>query len=204
MSFGYTTNCTQDYDQLRKAIEYADKQNVLLFAAAANSGGQSEQSWPAREPEVICVHSTNTFGDRSPFSPTALPERPNFATVGDTVESLWPRDLCTRDTQQRGIYRSTRSGTSYATAILASISAFLLMYARLIYTHDSEKLKTRKRMMNMLQECASKGPDHRATLRDGFYFVDLRRLDYTLFGRRSDDEIRRLGVFRRILNVDSS
>lgn len=72
MSFVYPTNQIDGYGELEVAILCAHSKNVLVFAAASNSGVNLDRAYPARDTHVICVHETDSDGNRSRFSPTAL------------------------------------------------------------------------------------------------------------------------------------
>lgn len=178
MSFGWPSSDFDGQKSLEAAIDKAYNNHVLMFAAASNSGGRLGRAYPASCSHVICVHSTNTNGNRSDFSPTAEPEKANIATVGESVESAWPAHLC--DKSNRG-YVKTRSGTSYATPILAGIAAFLLLFARLhLPAHKAAELKRKDKIEALLKRCSEKGPH--PTRRDGYYYVALSLHKQTLFG----------------------
>lgn len=187
MSFGFPTRMIDGYDELEHAIKHAYYRDVLLFAAASNSGGQLGRAFPAREANVICVHSTDARGNRSPFSPTAVPQDVNLATVGEAVSSAWPMHLCSGDGHaagdegEDGIFSAVKSGTSYATPVMAGIAAFLLLYARLRLPASASLLKIRSRMIMLLQRIAQKGQG--GGLRDGYYFVDVSLYADSLFGK---------------------
>lgn len=187
MSFGFPTCKIDGYEELEHAIKHAYYRDVLLFAAASNSGGQLGRAYPAREANVICVHSTDAHGNRSSFSPTAMPQDVNLATVGEGVISAWPMHLCGSDDRgeaeegEDGMYTMVKSGTSYATPIMAGIAAFLLLYARLSLPDSANLLKTRSRMIKLLQRIAQKGQG--GGLRDGYYFVDVSLYADSLFGK---------------------
>ncbi len=180
MSFGFPSRAVEGYDKLAQAIKHAHYRDVLLFAAASNSGGQLGRAFPAREGEVVCVHSTDALGNRSSFSPTAVPEDVNLATVGEAVESAWPMHLCDAD-EGTVEYTACKSGTSYATPIMAGIAAFLLLYARLHLPESAHLLKGRRHMVALLQRIAQKGQG--TGLRDGYYYVDLSLFEDHLFGK---------------------
>lgn len=188
MSFGFPTRVIDGYDELELAIKDAYYHDVLLFAAASNSGGQLGRAFPAREANVICVHSTDARGNRSPFSPTAVPQDVNLATVGEAVSSAWPMHLCggdddyaTAEDGEDDKYSTMKSGTSYATPIMAGIAAFLLLYVRLSLPDSAHMLKTRSRMIKLLQRISQKGQG--SGLRDGYYFVDVSLYADSLFGK---------------------
>ena len=141
------------------------------------------RAYPASSSQVICVHSTNTNGSASDFSPTAEPNAINIATVGESVESAWPTLLC-NDSSNYDCVKS-RSGTSYATPIVAGIAGFLLQYARL-HLSDSQALalKRREKMEALLRRCAVRGPSYQP--RDGYFYVHLSLDRHNLFGQELD------------------
>ncbi|SPN99566.1 uncharacterized protein DNG_02418 [Cephalotrichum gorgonifer] len=191
MSFGWPSSDFDGYDSLVDAIDNAYGKKVLMFAAAANSGARLGRAYPASSPHVVCVHSTNTDGDASRFSPTAEPNAINIATVGESVESAWPTLLCHDDQPDP---KRTRSGTSYATPIIAGIAAFLLQYARLhLPENAAAMLKRKDRMEALLRRCAERGPNY--SPRDGYFYVELSLHGHNLFGQELD------GVSRDILRA---
>lgn len=183
MSFGWPSSEFDGYDDLQGAIDRAYSERVLMFAAASNDGGNRGRAYPASSSHVICVHSTDALGNRSDFNPTRDEDNINLATVGESVRSAWPYSLCNDGAHQDGLI--ARSGTSYATPILAGIAAFLLQYARL---HLSEKeviaMKRKESMEALLRKCAQHGPNN--STRDGYYYVALSRHKQTVFGQGLD------------------
>lgn len=179
MSFGFPSSAVDGYSQLEASLVEAYKQRVLLFAAASNSGGRLGRAFPARDPNVIAVHSVDTYGNRSDFSPTASAEAVNLATVGEGVESAWPVHFC--DETENPSLAAVKSGTSYATPILAGIAGFLLMYVRMNLPDIAEILKRRDKMEKLLRRVASKGTNYKP--RDGYHYVDLSLYADSLFGK---------------------
>lgn len=169
MSFGWPSCDFNNYSILQEAIDNANAKKVLMFAAAANSGGRRGRAYPASASEVICVYSTDTNGNRSNFSPTAEDHNTNIATVGESIESAWPTLLC-RDRDNPTSVK-TRSGTSYATPIIAGIAAFQLQYARLHMSESAAMLKRKDKMEALLRRCAERGRNY--IPRDGYYYVQL-------------------------------
>ncbi|KAM0259351.1 hypothetical protein ACHAQJ_003383 [Trichoderma viride] len=190
LSFGWPSTDFEGYDDLEDAIDRAYGKKILIFAAASNSGGRLGRAYPASSSQVICVHSTNTLGTPSDFSPTAEPDNLNFATVGESIESAWPMLLC-HDLATPQRYVKSRSGTSYATPIMAGIAAFLLQYARLhLPERASSALKRKEKMEALLKRCAERGPNYAP--RGKYYYVELSLHRHNLFGREIDrisDEI---------------
>jgi subtilisin family serine protease len=181
MSFGWPSSDFDGQNALQTAIDRAFSKKVLLFAAASNSGGRLGRAYPASSPEVICAHSTDTYGNASKFSPTAKPHSINIGTVGEYIESAWPTLLCD-DHEDDSQYLKTRSGTSYATPILAGIAAFLLQYARLHLPEEvALNLKRKDKMEALLKRCAERGPDYQP--RDNYYYVELSLNKHNIFGQ---------------------
>lgn len=184
LSFGWPSTDFEGYDELEDAIDKAYSKKILMFAAASNSGGRLGRAYPASSSQVICVHSTDTLGTPSGFSPTAEPDNLNFATVGESIESAWPMLLCS-DSVSPQKYVKSRSGTSYATPIMAGIAAFLLQYARLhLPERAASSLKRREKMEALLKRCANRGPNYAP--RGGYYYVELSLHHHNLFGRELD------------------
>jgi hypothetical protein len=173
------------YDELEFAIKRAHLADVLIFAAASNGGGNKDRAYPARDKHVFCIHATDAWGNRSRFSPTAERNTYNFATVGEAVESFWPKHLCNPD---EAAVR-TKSGTSFATPIAASVAAFLLLYARVNLVDEpeiSQRLKGFQAMELLLYEvCQS---SRAKTDRDGYQYIFLSQYPGTFFGRDRDRE----------------
>ncbi|KAH6960043.1 hypothetical protein BKA56DRAFT_662563 [Ilyonectria sp. MPI-CAGE-AT-0026] len=179
MSFGWPSSDFDGYDALQAAIDKAYGKKVLMFAAAANSGGRLGRAYPASSSQVICVHSTNTYGSASDFSPTAEPNAINIATVGESIQSAWPMLLCRDKSNPKCV--ESRSGTSYATPIVAGIAAFLLQYARLHLRESAAlELKRKEKMEALLRRCAERGPNYKP--RDGYFYVELSLNGHNLFG----------------------
>lgn len=183
MSFGYPSKQIQNYNELENAILHAHSKSVLMFAAASNNGANLDRAHPARDPHVICVHSTDANGNRSSFSPTAIEHDLNIATVGESVQSAWPIHLCNAKLTQD--YSKYKSGTSYATPILVGIAAFLLQYVR-IHLKDEEAcmLKRQYKMKEVLLKISEK--TQKSSTRDGYNYVSLSLFDDILFGRRKE------------------
>lgn len=183
MSFGWPSSDFDGHDEMQGAIDRAYSKQTLMFAAASNNGGNLGRAYPASSSHVICVHSTDTLGNRSNFSPTPERDHMNIATVGESIRSAWPSSLC--DNVRYEDCLVSRSGTSYATPILAGIAAFFLQYARL---HLSEKevsaMKRKENMEALLKKCAERGPNYRT--RDGYYYVELSLHKHNMFGQSLD------------------
>lgn len=117
MSFGFPDKSI-DLEFFASQIEAAHKADILLFAAASNSGGNGWRAYPASEPFVMCIHAVDGLGNNcGGFNPSALKNEDNFATLGIGIECLWDEEQC------------WRSGTSYATPIAAGFAANALEYA---------------------------------------------------------------------------
>ncbi|CAH0003255.1 unnamed protein product [Clonostachys byssicola] len=179
MSFGYPTNQMEGYAQLESAILYAYSKGVLLFAAASNSGANLDRAYPARDPHVFCVHSTDSNGNRSKFSPTPLSQEFNLATIGEAVESAWPVKLCNTETNPRCV--QWKSGTSFATPILVGIAAFLIQYARIHLPDKAHMLKRQEKMKSVLLKISDK--TQQSIARDGYSYIALNLFADNLFGK---------------------
>lgn len=182
MSFGFPSRAIDGYAELEAALLNAYRSHILLFAAASNSGGRLGRAFPARDPNVIAVHSSDTYGNRSSFSPTASAESVNLSTVGEGIDSAWPVHLC--DEVENPSFETVKSGTSYATPIVAGIAGFLLLYTRVNLPNVADILKRRDKMEKLLKRVAWKGSGYEP--RDGYHFIDLSLYADSMFGKTKE------------------
>lgn len=183
MSFGFTTR-DLDYNLVEDALEHANSKNVLLFAAASNSGANQRRTFPARHGYVICVHSTAADGMPSRFN-APREDSNNFATIGEAVESSWPTHLC--DTEVNESCIAWKSGTSFATPIAVGIATFLLQYAKENLDAGMIKLLRKPQGMRALfKEIACE--------KDGYDYIAPKIHPDHLFGRNRDYVKHRISV----------
>ncbi|KAI0436887.1 hypothetical protein F4803DRAFT_198484 [Xylaria telfairii] len=100
------------------------KDQVIIFASASNYGLNESRTYPARDGRVICVHALDGLGGSDSINP-ATDAKASYGTLGLGVKLSWQGKA------------ACHSGTSYATPILAAISATLLDW--LHYHSENEK-----------------------------------------------------------------
>ncbi|RAH76630.1 hypothetical protein BO86DRAFT_325223 [Aspergillus japonicus CBS 114.51] len=121
MSFGI-----REHSQpIKAAIANAIHCQTLLFSAASNDGANLGRAYPAQDPSVFCIHSTDGHGNPSMFNPTADDKDVNFSLLGECVSSHWPVGK-----DGRGQTVKVLSGTSVATPIAAGLAASVLSFVR--------------------------------------------------------------------------
>ncbi|RGP78854.1 peptidase s8 subtilisin kexin sedolisin [Fusarium longipes] len=119
MSFGFTATQPSISKAIRKAVNDRDD-SIIFFAAAANSGLNESEMFPARHECVISVRGTNSNGAFQDFNPPrSSRERTVIGTLGLDV----PASGLSHD--DGDVYSK---GTSVATAIAAGIAGILLGY----------------------------------------------------------------------------
>lgn len=147
MSFGFPRR----YTNIERAIDRASNKDIILFAAASNSGANRNIAFPASSSRVICINSADGGGARSRFNPPPQSTSHNFSVLGEAVSSAWPTGLG-EGAEKR------RTGTSTSTPIAAAIAALVLEFAKQPQLHISHnaRLKTlegmREIFLNMSEE----------------------------------------------------
>ncbi|KAE9961836.1 hypothetical protein EG328_001518 [Venturia inaequalis] len=113
MSFGLARYS----EAVHRSIKRAESNNIVFFAAAANSGNTTPVAFPAREKEVLGIFASDGFGKPLAFNPPPQVRQNYLMILGANVEAAWP-----------GGGRRSQSGTSVATPIAACVAAFLYEY----------------------------------------------------------------------------
>ncbi|EHK21000.1 uncharacterized protein TRIVIDRAFT_153551 [Trichoderma virens Gv29-8] len=116
LSFGFESDHRNV--EIDKAISSAISDNIIIFAAAANDGGNKPRAYPARRAGVICIHASDGNGNDGGISPSPQARKSNFSTLGISIESKWKGK------------KVLQSGTSFATPVAAALAADLLEFAR--------------------------------------------------------------------------
>jgi len=163
----------------------AYSRGVLLFEAASSNGGKTGRSFPGRERIVIAVHSTDTNGNRSPFSPTAVPEDINFATVGEEAESAWPVQQCDERANTPDVWSTNRA---LRIRHYHNRNCGLLSYFN-TPIHIPEwvsALKSHKRINTLTRVAEKRTGSGAYKPRDGYHFVDISFYSDSLFGKNKD------------------
>jgi subtilisin family serine protease len=113
MSFGFKNS-----KALEKAIKEVYKRNIVMVAAAGNSGGNNNVMYPAGYPEVIAVAASNS-DDKVAW----------FSSGGPQIDVMAP-GAGILSTYKDGGYK-TMSGTSMASPHVAAACALLLSKSKL-------------------------------------------------------------------------
>lgn len=111
MSLGGSTGNTG----ISNSLEAAEKEGILIFGSAGNSGyveGQDRISFPGRHELVFCTGSIDPNGDRSSFS--SVGQAIDFTHPGSGIWSTYGSDL------------AKLSGTSMSTPMQAATTLMLL------------------------------------------------------------------------------
>ena len=103
--------------EVRKAIQYAEKQGIVTFCAAGNAGSTHEIFYPANYPETIGIGAIDENFDRA-----------NFSCTGNDLDFLAPgvKIFSTIPKSTYGIL----SGTSMSNPFVVGIACLVLSYKR--------------------------------------------------------------------------
>ena len=141
----------EEQKSLRDAIKSAANNGVIIFAAASNDGKNRPDrvAWPARDMNVICVHSGDGHGAASTFTPSPQ-DSMRIMVLGECVNSAWPQKL------KSPVDHKLMSGTSCAAPIAAGIAALILDYARGFLTQKEWEMLHRvdsiRRMFEIMKD----------------------------------------------------
>ena len=133
--------------EIRDAIEKAHASNVIVVAAAGNSGNCDDIAFPASEDGVIKAFAANSMGKAAGFSPSPQPDESSYFILGCGVLSTWPSQLQEK-AKIDGIYIASfdkddyheghtgaehdlwavMSGASFATPIMAALVAIIFEF----------------------------------------------------------------------------
>ncbi|CVK98821.1 uncharacterized protein FMAN_08418 [Fusarium mangiferae] len=120
MGFGFHQRDSEVERVIRHAATRNSGRGVIMFAAAGNEGGNRPVPYPARDPNVFCVYSTDGLGNSSAFNPSLLDPRDRFSTLGEEVRF----GRITEDTMGTG------SGSTLSATIAAAMAAEILNWWR--------------------------------------------------------------------------
>ncbi|KAF8854455.1 hypothetical protein BDZ45DRAFT_676917 [Acephala macrosclerotiorum] len=118
MGFGFGTTLKN----IQRAVRIASSKGIIMISGAGNAGANMLVPYPARDPRVFCIYSTDGYGNRSHFNPPQLSDGRGFSTLGEEAASSWPEKLV-RDSGQ---YEMLKSGSSVAATIASGIAAMVL------------------------------------------------------------------------------
>ena len=119
MSFAFSS----DQTDIKQAIEDAENNGVIFFAAASNYGGHSGRKFPAKLDKVLCLHASDGNGNKSGMDPSPKPLSENLTTLGVAIPSIW----------EKGVYLA---GTSYSTPVAVGIAANVLRFIEHVAKED--------------------------------------------------------------------
>jgi len=151
-----------DFNPIKKAIQKAYKNNIIIVAAAGNTGTRHyDVAFPARYPEVIGVAAYNKKHNTAPFSSRGI--NVSFAMPGVDIYSTWLDNQFIKN-----------SGTSFSAPILSGICALILSKHKSLGSASKTPCETPKQMLEHLNKYAIKlGDDPKET---GFGTIDMRSM----------------------------
>lgn len=146
MSFGFPRDNRQISDAI-STVQRGREGNIIYLASAGNST-TDEESFPARHPEVLSVHATNSEG--------IFQSTPITIDTGAMMLGTFGHDIPERIQQEfRPKFEHVcQHGSSVATAVLAGIGATILAYSHALpsllpFGQESENEKSRRILRHM-------------------------------------------------------
>lgn len=152
---------------LHDALDFAWRSNVVIFAAASNSGNREELAYPASERHLVfCMNSTDGNGGRSWFNPQHQVRHDNFSILGEHVLSTWLQNDLSSGAflSKQGAAWKRDQGTSIACTIAACVAVLVYQFGRQYAVGMPEILETPKGLNAILgiMSCETS---------DGFYDI---------------------------------
>jgi Subtilase family len=138
MSFAISKNDKKTKDAMTAKFQ-AIKDQVLLFAAASNSGRKVGRAYPAKRNEVFSIHAAYGGGGAWRNNPKPHMLDFNFSTLGMYVEA-----------PHEGQETKRVSGTSVAAPIAAGIAALVLEFCRQPLVPGQGRIKRPERLKSKL------------------------------------------------------
>ena len=130
--------CRYEIRQIKKSIERAIENNILIFCAAGNSGPNEDIMYPARDKNTIAIGSIDENFNRTNF--TCSGEKLDFLSPGHNIMSILPNNRY-----------ALMSGTSMSNPFAVGCAALYLSYYR---QQRSQKYIGQNEMINILKENA--------------------------------------------------
>lgn len=176
LSLGFTRGVPCIQTELESAIDAG----ALVFAAASNDGANSGLAYPAWHSRVLCIYSTDGYGNKSPFNPP--PEKHSgadgFSIIGQHIRGAWPSNLSPEGAND---HVCRLSGTSCATPVAAALAAFVLGFAS--FACEPEKLKAKSFLKLTSYDGMRRVLWKMTALRDGYQYLN----PFQFFSRQKDE-----------------
>ena len=151
-------------DQLEKAIQYASLKGSVVFAAAGNSGENTEILYPARYKNVISIGAIDENLSRTSF--TCSGEDLDFLSPGHNIFSIAPNSGY-----------AIMSGTSMSNPFAVGCAALLLSHNR---QHKKFSLRSAQDYIDVLSKVCIDIPEERYRSRkyqgNGIIKLDFKKL----------------------------
>ena len=149
-------------DQLEKAIQYASLKGSVVFAAAGNSGENTEILYPARYKNVISIGAIDENLSRTSF--TCSGEDLDFLSPGHNIFSIAPNSGY-----------AIMSGTSMSNPFAVGCAALLLSHNR---QHKKFSLRSAQDYIDVLSKACIDIPEERYRSRK-YQGNGIIKLDFT-------------------------
>ena len=168
MSFGFP-RYQPALEPVKRALENARSNRVIIFASSHNEGSSQSIPWPAIDRDlVIRISSADCYAKRSDFSPLPRQREVNISTLGEKINSTYAKQSTVKHTTMKPL-----SGASFATplaACMAAIALYLIDNATLTRTlrEGAGSLRT---IQGMRQILIDNFAGERSQLTDGFSYI---------------------------------
>jgi len=138
----------EECPDLKKAIDRANKKNILVFCSRADKGNLSQKEYPADFDTTITVSATDRMNVERKHS-----EKSDFYVVGEDILADGPSYYHMMDGVTSNSVGPAVSGSSVATALAAGLASLIIAYGSCVNkdAYGNRRFMRRAKMVDLMK-----------------------------------------------------